>query len=259
MTGDPHAARIRRQFGPSAAGYRSSASHARGRSLARLLALIQPGPQWRALDVATGAGHTAAALAPRVGGVIASDMTRQMLGQAAALCRERGVTNVHLVMENAQRLAYADSSFHLITCRVAAHHFAEPDRFLAEAARVLKPGGHLIVIDNIVPEDDTAAAWMNRFERRRDPSHARCLMLSEWRALYQRAGLIMEHLEVGAKRLDFDDWMRRMGVAPATARALHRELLAAPALARAFWRPRHRHGITELALREAILVGRRPP
>lgn len=258
MTGKDHSKRIRRQFGANAEHYRTSASHARGRSLARLLELTGPEPTWRVLDVATGAGHAAAALASRVDAVIASDLTREMLGQAAIVCRENEASNVYFVMESAQSLAYGEATFDLVTCRVAAHHFPEPGRFVAESARVLKPGGMLAVIDNIVPEDDDSARWINRYERRRDPSHLRCLKLSHWETLYREADIEPVHHEVSSKWLELGDWLRRMHVSAETAQQLRRELLDAPGAVRDFWQPRVQGDTVELALQEAILLGRRP-
>jgi len=257
MTGNDHPERVRRQFGASAEHYRTSATHARGRSLARLLALTGSEPTWRVLDVATGAGHAAAALAPRVAAVVASDLTREMLEQAAIVCRENEVSNVYFVMESAESLAYGEATFDLVTCRVAAHHFPEPGRFVAESARVLRPGGLLAVIDNIVPEDDDSAAWINRYERRRDPSHLQCLKLSQWETLYREAGIELAHREVVTKWLELDDWLGRMQVSPDTARQLRQELRDAPRTVREFWRPRLKGAAVELALQEAILLGRR--
>lgn len=257
MTKQERDALIRRQFRASASKYRTSASHARGRSLARLLELTGPRAHWRVLDVATGAGHTAAALAPRVEIVIAGDMTLEMLQQAAKVRGEQGLTNIHLVHENAHALAYRDGAFDLVACRVAAHHFSDPARFLAESARVLKPGGCFVLVDNIVPEDESVAAWLNEFERKRDPSHARCLSVAGWRDLFTANGLEWVHGEVHPKRFDFHDWMGRMNVPPETMDGMARELLSAPVAVRRFWRPERAGDRIELALQEAILIGRR--
>jgi len=256
MTGRRHDDLVRRQFGASAEQYRTSATHASGRSLSRLMELVAPRPGWRALDVATGAGHTAATLAPRVAMVVGGDMTRQMLVQALRVCRDAGAPNVHFVQESAQALSYAESVFDLVTCRVAAHHFPDPARFVAEAARVLKPSGMLAVIDNIVPGDDEAARWINDFERRRDPSHAQCLKLAQWEALYAQNGLTMTNQETNSKRFDFDEWMQRMNVEPRTLEELRDTLLSAPAAVREFWHPKRDGGAVALWLQEAILVGR---
>jgi ubiquinone/menaquinone biosynthesis C-methylase UbiE len=251
-----HDSRVQSQFGASAEQYRTSPSHARGRSLSRLLELVDPQPDWLVLDAATGAGHTAATLAPRVASVVAGDLTLEMLQQAMLVSRERKLPNILFVRESALALAYRDDVFDLITCRVAAHHFPEPGLFVAECARVLKPGGMLAVIDNIVPDDGPCAGWINDFERQRDPSHARCLSLEEWRGLYDRHGLRMAHEEVGDKWFDFEDWMRRMHVGDAAIEHLALVLLDAPAGVRDFWHPRRDNERLKLALQEAILVGR---
>ena len=95
-------------------------------------------------------------------------------------------------------------SFDLVTCRLAAHHFASPRAFVAEAYRVLMPGGVLALVDNISPDadilpaleaaqvSDLASAY-NQFEKLRDPSHGRCLGLAEWTALLVNAGFAVVH------------------------------------------------------------------
>ena len=81
---------VRQQFGANAAAYVSSPTHAQGASLARLVALTDPQPGWRVLDVATATGHTALAFAPRVAAVVGLDLTLKMLPLAARLAAERG-------------------------------------------------------------------------------------------------------------------------------------------------------------------------
>lgn len=255
MTDHDHDSRVRRQFGASAERYRTSASHARGQSLARLMELAAPQPDWRVLDVATGAGHAAATLAPRVRSVIAGDMTMEMLQQAAIVRREQALTNIHLVRESADTLAYRDRVFDLVVCRVAAHHFPDPGAFVAEAARVLKVKGRLAVIDNVVPDDAVVADWINDFERQRDPGHARCLSVAQWRELYHHNGLDVLHSEVHGKRFDFHEWMQRMNVAPEVIDRMGKELLEAPGGVREFLQPKRTGHHIELTLQEAILVG----
>ena len=85
---------IRSQFGAAAADYATSDVHAKGESLARIVILTEPQPEWRVLDVATGAGHLAAAFAPHVASVIASDITTEMLREAAKLASSRNLTNM---------------------------------------------------------------------------------------------------------------------------------------------------------------------
>ncbi len=142
------------QFGAAAADYATSTVHARGESLARLVELVEPKKRWRVLDVATGAGHTALALAPHVAKVTASDITEAMLAEAKKLASARGLANVKTVPAKAEDLPFPDMSFDLVTCRLAAHHFGDVAAFAAEAYRVLMPNGLLAVVDNISPDRD---------------------------------------------------------------------------------------------------------
>src|SRR6266849_4178603 len=79
---------VQEQFGATAAHYLTSKPHAKGKSLERLVELVQPQPAWRALDVATGAGHTAYAFAPHVARVWATDITEEMLALLKAMLAE---------------------------------------------------------------------------------------------------------------------------------------------------------------------------
>lgn len=259
MTSGDHNALVQRQFGTAAANYKVSAIHARGKSLERLVDLLHPQSDWLVLDVATGAGHTAASLAPHVETVIAGDMTWEMLGQAVLVCSERRLTNVRFVRESAGALSYADKIFDLVTCRIAAHHFPNTEVFIRECARVLKPEGALAVVDNIVPDDKASADWINDFERRRDPSHVRCLSPTQWHKSFARNGIAIVHSEVNSKWFDLEQWMQRMNVNRDTAAALEQALFEAPRPVRDFWQPTHRDDVTRLALREITLIGRLAP
>jgi ubiquinone/menaquinone biosynthesis C-methylase UbiE len=258
VTHRDHDSLVRRQFGASAPNYRTSPSHARGRSLSRLVELAVPRPDWLVLDVATGAGHTAATLAPHVRTVIAGDMTGEMLAQAGMVSREKGLGNVLLVRESAQALSYRDHVFDLVACRIAAHHFPDPARFVAEGVRVLKPGGILALIDNVVPADQASAAWINDFERKRDPSHVRCLSPAQWREMFVHSGLSVIHEEVRPKVFDYQDWMSRMNVEPARIELLSEELFRAPQSVQRFLNPQRTNAHIMLALQELILLGRSP-
>lgn len=80
---------VARQFGRAARAYATSAGHAQGSDLAIVLSLLNPQSRWRVLDVATGAGHTALAVAPHVEHVIATDLAPEMIDEARSLAAAR--------------------------------------------------------------------------------------------------------------------------------------------------------------------------
>ncbi|MCC9077335.1 methyltransferase domain-containing protein [Litorilinea aerophila] len=256
---------VQRQFGAHAHAYATSPVHARGASLARLVELVQPERPWQVLDIATAAGHTAFAFAPHVAHVVATDLTPEMLGVAARLAAEKGLANLSFQQADAEDLPFPPGRFDLVTCRIAPHHFPHIDRFLAEAARVLRPGGILAVVDNVVPgpgdageaADEAllaAGRYINDFERLRDPSHHRALSLGEWLAALEGAGFHLLHQETAPKRMEFQPWAERMGAAPETIQLLRSMLEDAPPAARDFLRPELSDGQLFFYLTEAILV-----
>ena len=255
---------VEQQFGPSARAYAECEVHRSGASLNRLLELVAPQSDWRVLDVATGAGHTAAIFAPHVAHVVASDITDEMLAETRTLASERQLSNVSTAKAEAQTLAFEPQSFDLVTCRLAAHHFPDIENFIAAARRVLKNGGILAVVDNITPdaqcvpgltegEAGTAAEAYNDFERLRDPSHARALSAAEWRAVLERQGFALRAEETMEKEMAFQPWVERMHCSEQTVNKL-RDILDKPSSLSAFLKPRAVDGQPQLTLREAIFV-----
>ncbi len=246
---------VQDQFGPNAAAYVTSEVHAKGESLGRLVTLVQPQAKWRVLDVATGAGHTALAFAPHVAEVVATDITPQMLQQTAVLAQERGITNLTTEPADAENLPFGDGAFDLVTCRIAPHHFPDVPWFVAESARVLRSGGWLAVADNVAPAG-AAGAYVNAFEKLRDPSHGRCLTVAEWTAAYEAAGLTATHVGTLWKRLVFDPWARRLTDNAALVEQVRTMLLAASGATREFLRPENGEKLT-FRLQEGIFIGRK--
>ncbi|MGE5177830.1 MAG: methyltransferase domain-containing protein [Bacteroidota bacterium] len=249
---------VKRRFGSAAEKYVESKDHAQGESLDRLIELAAPQPSWRVLDVATGGGHTALAAAPLVREVVATDLTAPMLQAAERFVRSRGAANVAFQEADAGALPFPDASFDLVTCRIAPHHFPDVAAFVRESARVARPGGLVAVIDNIVPEDAEAAAYINAWEKLRDPSHNRALTEPEWRRLFEAAGLERVRVERFRKPRDFTSWIGRMSVDPDTAARVRAMLLAAPGEARAWLRPEEEEGTLRFYLEEILILGFRP-
>ncbi|MBI4364785.1 MAG: methyltransferase domain-containing protein [Candidatus Latescibacteria bacterium] len=250
---------VKRQFGAHPERYVASAHHSKGESLDRMVDLAGAKPGWLALDVATGGGHTALAFAPLVREVVASDITREMLFAARRFVLAKRVSNVRFAAADALELPFAPHVFDLVTCRVAPHHFPDCARFLAEVARVLRPGGVAAVIDNVVPEDRSAADYMNALEKRRDPSHNRAYTAAEWQELFLGAGLEVMSTELFHKERDFDSWAGMQGADEETIADVRRMLEHARGAARAWLAPETRDRELRFYLTEILLVATRPP
>ena len=228
--------RVQSQFGPAAGAYTASIGHGDPALLQVVLDLAQPRAGEEALDIATGAGHTAMALAPHVSRVTAYDITRQMLDETARNAGARGLANVVTRLGAAEQLPFPDASFDLVTVRQAPHHFADVRAAVAEMARVVRPGGRVVIVDSRAPEDPELDRAFNHIEKLRDPSHVRDYRASEWRAMVTEAGLQLiaerqdDYTENG-KGMDFDVWTRRINTPPEAVAELRRLFrAAAPAL-----------------------------
>lgn len=259
---------IQSQFSRSAEAYVVSPVHARGASLARMVELAAPESGWKVLDIATGGGHAALAFAPHVAHVTASDMTPRMLEVSAALARERGIENISFEEADAEALPFDDASFDLVSCRIAPHHFAAIDRFVAEVARVLKPGGVFVLVDNIAPDEvltpgysdaeiEAAARAYNAFEKLRDPGHVRALPLAEWLSRLEAAGLAILHHEVMLKPMAFGPWVDRLVEDAGTKTELRNMVDGFSAATRAFLSPETRDDGLWLTWTEGLVIARK--
>jgi ubiquinone/menaquinone biosynthesis C-methylase UbiE len=219
--------RVQSQFGAAAQAYTTSAGHSDPLMLARVVELARPRPADHALDIATGAGHTAIAMAPHVASVVAYDLTPQMLEETARNAAARGLRNVTTRQGAAENLPFADASFDIVTVRQAPHHFADIRRAVAEMARVTRPGGRVMVVDSTSPENDELDRQYNQIEKLRDPSHVRNYRPSEWRAMIAGAGLtihdlVLDYYTENGRPMDFAAWTRRMKTPPDAVAELER-------------------------------------
>jgi ubiquinone/menaquinone biosynthesis C-methylase UbiE len=249
----------RKRYTQYGQGYVSSETHARGEDLEGLLAMAQPEPDWIVLDVATGAGHTALKFAPLVAKVIGTDLTPRMLAVAQDFIAAQGVENVEFRQADAENLPFEPETFDLVTCRIAAHHFPEPKQFVREGARVLKPGGLLLVQDQVVPEDVDTEQYINAFEKLRDPSHNRALSENEWLEIFQENGLFVEDTRLVVKRHAFLNWAEMQGCTPAVIEQLSEMLAEAPFLAAAWLQARDvGTPAASFANHHLLIAGRKP-
>jgi SAM-dependent methyltransferase len=180
--------------------YRDSDAHREGRDL-ELFAEWAEGDT--ALDVATGGGHVAKRLREEGLQVVTIDPAPGMGPD---------------VVSRAEEIPFADESFDVVACRVAAHHFEDPSGALSEMARVSR--SLVLVADNLYLGERGEEA-----DRLRDPTHVRNYSEDEWRRMFEAAGLEVEAFEREDKRIDVEAWLERAGCEGEEA-ARVRELLA---------------------------------
>jgi SAM-dependent methyltransferase len=148
---------------------------------------VLPGGDERAIDVGCGAGALALALAPIVGEVVGVDRVPELL----ALARRRAPGNAEFVEGDATSLPFEDASFDLAGTLRTLHHVHRPELVVAELARVARPGGRVLVIDQLAPIDPLDAYPIDRFERARDPGHSRLLPDVDLRGLFDANDLAL--------------------------------------------------------------------
>ena len=231
---------VRSRFAPVAANYSRASFHTSSERLQEVLDLGRPQKGDLVLDVATGTGNTAFALAPHVRRVIGLDLTREMLDQARRIAAERSIANVDWVIGDAAAIPFPDRTFDLYTVRAAPHHFPDVDAFLAEAWRVLKPGRDAVFIDCAPPTP--ARDVLHAVEVRRDPSHVRSMTVDEWTARLERSGFKVESAQARELDWNYEEWMNTMAVAPALAAELALAIEAAEGEALAQLHPVRREG-----------------
>jgi len=182
--------------------FRESPTHREGPDLDLLVEWCEPGHDVKVLDVATGGGHVARRLREEGCTVITVDPAPGMKPDVVA---------------SAEELPFADGSFDVVTCRIAAHHFPDIRAAVAEMARIAQ---RLVVIEDNVFIDDA----VEEAERLRDPTHVRCYSEDEWKELLTAAGLEVEQVERFERHPVVDDWLARVETPPADG-ARVRELL----------------------------------
>jgi ubiquinone/menaquinone biosynthesis C-methylase UbiE len=210
-----------RQFGDMAANYLSSAVHATGADLDRLGVQAQQLAPARALDLGCGAGHVSFALARAgVPKVIAYDLSQAMLNVVEQEGRARGYAAIETSRGPAEQLAFDDASFDLIATRYSAHHWSSVTAAVGEMARVLKPGGTLIVIDVVSPTSPLLDTMLQTLEVLRDMSHVRNYRLCEWLAMLAERGFRDPRTDTWRLSLEFSSWVRRIGTPERRVQAL---------------------------------------
>jgi len=203
---------VSRQFGKNARSYALSAGHAKGSDLQIVLQMLKPNPGMTVLDVATGAGHTAALIAPELGHVTAVDLAPEMIAETLKLFASRQIANATAVVMDVEALAFADEIFDAVTCRIAPHHFLDIEKAIREIARVTKRGGCFVLEDSYSPQAKRLDDFINGVERLRDPTHIRSYTKIEWRRMLRQAGLKVIRVRNYRKSHNIAEWMDHAGL-----------------------------------------------
>jgi ubiquinone/menaquinone biosynthesis C-methylase UbiE len=183
---------------------------ARAASLEKdVLRFVAPSGDERALDSGTGSGALAFALAPHVREVVGVDIVPELLDQARK--RADRFPNITFVEGDATKLPFEYGSFDLTGTLRTFHHIARPELAMAELVRVTRPGGRVLVVDQIAPVDPIAAAELNRFEQARDPSHTRALADGDLRGLFESNGLVLVRAEYEREPRELDAYLDLAG------------------------------------------------
>lgn len=209
MVEDPGTDEVRARFGATADRVAEHADAGLEELRRRLQQFAHFHGDERLLDVGTGAAAIPVAVAPLVGSVVGLDSVPELLEQGRR--RAAGLDNVELVEGDATKLPFAPGEFDVGTCARVLHHVRRPELVVAELTRVVRLGGHVLVVDQVAPGDPLVAIEVDRFERERDPSHQRLLPDNDIRFLLEMNGLIVERAELRTERREVDAYLDLAG------------------------------------------------
>ena len=115
----------------------------------RAISSLKPFAPHNVLDIATGTGDLALLIENilKPESIIGCDISEGMMQVAREKCRRRGITNIRFEKEDCTALSYPDNSFDALTSSFGVRNFQELEKALGEMHRVLRPGGHLVILE----------------------------------------------------------------------------------------------------------------
>jgi ubiquinone/menaquinone biosynthesis C-methylase UbiE len=203
-----HKAIVREEFTRQAHAYARAAVITDEDWLTRLVGAIAPRRDDRAIEIATGRGYVAMALAMKCREVVGVDLTEAPLRIAERTRQSRGLANVSFRLADGEELPFADAEFNVAVCRFAFHHFEHPEQVLCQMCRVSGPGATIAIEDLYASEFQPRASYYNHFERLRDHSHARALAPTELIAMLAGAGIELQRLYSDELVVEMETWLQ---------------------------------------------------
>jgi len=197
----------RMAFGAQSKGFSSAGdTYADEAGLAWMLEDLPMSPAAEVLDIATGTGEFARALSPHVATVVGLAATEAMIEQGRSFIARAGLENIEFQSGLVEALPFEDESFDIVSSRYAFHHFADPKPVIDEMVRVCRTGGHVIIVDIVVPDTSNGAAY-NYYEWLCDPSHTRCLEADEFETYFGLAGIPVVSARTRNLEEELIEWM----------------------------------------------------
>lgn len=151
----------------------------------------------------SGLGALAFALAPRVREVVAVERDETYVDRL----RASAPSNVDVQLGDGEHLELPSYSFDLVGTLRTLHHTPRPELLVSELVRVTRPGGTLLVVDQLAPADPLAAVELNAFEHARDPSTSRVLSDQDLRALFDVNGLVLKRADIVTESRDLEAYL----------------------------------------------------
>jgi len=220
-----------------------------------ILELLKPYKGEMILDVGTGTGIYLLEAVRFGAHVIGIDISVNMLNVLGKKIKNKKIyPQVDLLVADAENLPFDDATFDLVTCRLALHHFPQPNRALQEFARVLKTPGGLGFTDNVTVDDWDAAKYYNDFEKLRDPSHQNVVSMPRLCQMIEASGFQIRYTKVFAKEFEFHDWTNRQHVQPQIKTCLLQMMREIPEVLQPLFKPRWTDSTLFFSLREAVIV-----
>ncbi len=229
-----HEDAIREEFTYQSASFGRSPAMTSAQTLGALVDMVPADPNATWLETACGPGLVSRAIAGKVGSVVGVDLTPAMIEEAERAARAEGIGNVSFSVGDATGVEFADASFDGAVTRFSFHHIPVPNRVLGEMARVVRPGGWLVVGDQVTDEAGDGAAWHQEIERLRDPTHWASQRQSRLREMGTAIGLELEEEQLIPLNIDFDEWLGRGSAGPGAASLIEYLLAQRPEGAESF-------------------------